>query len=287
MFKLTRVLRIRRSKLLGAAAFAAAFGMASSPVGAAGAPAQPDWTSSGQNNFNTRHAALEHTIGADNVGGLKPKWIFTTAGNVSATATVVHGVAYVPDWGGMLWAIDTKTGKAIWSHTIGDYTGTKVSGSRTSPAYANGVLVIGTGNLMTAEVSPAFEIAINAETGEMLWRTQMDDDTAAIMTGSPTIDDGVVYTGVSSKTEHMDIAPAFRGSIEALDLKTGKILWKKASTAPPCGAANLSSTTRPACCTSPPVTATPSRPVTASIRVTSTALLCHRTPMSTASSPSA
>jgi polyvinyl alcohol dehydrogenase (cytochrome) len=226
MFKLTRVLRIRRYKLLGAAAFAAAFGMASSPVGAAGAPAQPDWTSSGQNNFNTRHAALEHTIGTDNVGGLKPKWVFTTAGNVSATATVVHGVAYVPDWSGMLWAIDTKTGKAIWSHAIGGYTGTKVSGSRTSPAYANGVLVIGTGNLMTAEVSPAFEIAINAETGEMLWRTQMDDDTAAIMTGSPTIDDGVVYTGVSSKTEHIDIAPAFRGSVEALDLKTGKILWK-------------------------------------------------------------
>jgi polyvinyl alcohol dehydrogenase (cytochrome) len=89
-----------------------------------GVPVQPEWASAGQNNHNTRHAATEHTINADNVGSLKPKWTFTTGGDVSATATVVNGVAYVPDWGGKLWAIDTKTGKAIWSHDISDYAGT-------------------------------------------------------------------------------------------------------------------------------------------------------------------
>src|ERR1700757_1292587 len=89
-----------------------------------GVPVQADWVSGGQNNQNSRYAAGEHTINADNVGMLKPKWTFTTAGNVSATATVVNGVAYVPDWGGKLWAIDTKSGKAIWSHDVSDYTGT-------------------------------------------------------------------------------------------------------------------------------------------------------------------
>src|ERR1700746_3722547 len=89
----------------------------------ANVPAQPDWASSGQNNHNTRYAVLERTIDARNVGNLKPKWIFTTAGNVSATATVVGGVAYVPDWGGKLWAIDINTGEAVWSHDISDYTG--------------------------------------------------------------------------------------------------------------------------------------------------------------------
>ena len=76
-----------------------------------GVPVQPEWASAGQNNHNTRYAATEHTINAGNVGSLKPKWTFTTAGDVSATATVVNGVAYVPDWGGKLWAIDTKTGQ--------------------------------------------------------------------------------------------------------------------------------------------------------------------------------
>jgi len=37
-----------------------------------GVPVQPEWSSSGQNNHNTRYAAGEHTINADNVGSLKP-----------------------------------------------------------------------------------------------------------------------------------------------------------------------------------------------------------------------
>src|SRR6476646_10769166 len=110
-------------------------------------PVQPEWASAGQNNHNPRYAATEHTINSDNVGSRKPKWTFTTAGDVSATATVINGVAYVPDWGGKLWAIDTTTGKALWSHYISDYTEVAGSVSRTSPAYSNGVLVIGTGDL--------------------------------------------------------------------------------------------------------------------------------------------
>jgi polyvinyl alcohol dehydrogenase (cytochrome) len=191
-----------------------------------GVPVQPEWASAGQNNHNTRHAATEHTINADNVGSLKPKWTFTTGGDVSATATVVNGVAYVPDWGGKLWAIDTKTGKAIWSHDISDYTGTAGLTSRTSPAYWHGELVIGTGNVLTPDLNGAFEVGIDARTGAMLWRTQTDTNSAAIMTGSATIDNGIVYAGVSSKTEHTNVTPTFRGSVMALDARTGKILWQ-------------------------------------------------------------
>jgi polyvinyl alcohol dehydrogenase (cytochrome) len=191
-----------------------------------GVPAQPQWASSGQNNHNTRYAALEHTINAGNVGTLKPKWTFTTAGNVSATATVVNGVAYVPDWGGKLWAIDTNTAKAIWSHDVSAYTGTAGTAARTSPAYWNGELVIGTGNLMTPDLSGAYEVGVNARTGAMLWRTKVDPSSAAIVTGSATVDNGIVYTGISSKTEHVTVTPTFRGSVEALDARTGKIVWK-------------------------------------------------------------
>lgn len=215
-------------------------------------PPEPDWTSSGQNNQNTRYSSLERTIDASNVARLKPKWIFTTAGDISATATVVTGVAYVPDWGGKLWAINTKTGKAIWSHDISDYTGTAGSASRTSPAYWNGELVIGTGNLMTSGLDGAFVIGINARTGAMLWRTKPDENPTTIVTGSSTIDNGIIYTGVSSKTEHTNLAPKFRGSVEALDARTGKILWKtymmpETSPAARFGAASLWSTTKPTC----------------------------------------
>jgi polyvinyl alcohol dehydrogenase (cytochrome) len=36
-----------------------------------GVPMRGDWTSSGQNNHNTRSAAAEHKINAGNVGNLK------------------------------------------------------------------------------------------------------------------------------------------------------------------------------------------------------------------------
>jgi polyvinyl alcohol dehydrogenase (cytochrome) len=191
-----------------------------------GVPIQADWVSGGQNNQNTRYAAGEHTINADNVGMLKPKWTFTTAGNVSATATVVDGVAYVPDWGGKLWAIDTKTGKAIWSDDIGQLTGESGAASRSSPTYADGMLVFGTGNLMTEGLGTAYEIAVDAKTGKVVWKTAVDPDPVTIVTGGATIDNGVVYVGLSSKTEHTTVPPKFRGSVLALDLKTGKILWK-------------------------------------------------------------
>ena len=184
------------------------------------------WASSGQNNHNTRHAAAEHVLNSANVARLKLRWTFKTVGNISAVATVVGGVVYVPDWGGKLWAIDTRTGKARWSHDISDYTGTAGAVSRTSPAYWNGELVIGTGNVMSAQLAGAYEVGINARTGALLWRTRTDDSNAAIMTGSATVDNGIIYTGVSSKTEHVKIPPVFRGSVEALDARTGTILWR-------------------------------------------------------------
>jgi polyvinyl alcohol dehydrogenase (cytochrome) len=231
----TTVRWARKSNLLGiaTAAVAALTGAttalcAETSPGAArdglGVPVLTDWASSGQNNQNTRYAAAEHIVNAGNVGRLKPRWTFTTAGNVSATATVVKGIAYVPDWGGKLWAIDTKTGKAIWSRNVSDYTGTRGAASRTSPAYWNGMLVIGTGNLMTPALDGAFEVGVNARTGAMLWRIKIGD-SAAIITGSPTIDNGIVYTGISSKTEHTTVTPTFRGSVVALDARTGKTLW--------------------------------------------------------------
>jgi polyvinyl alcohol dehydrogenase (cytochrome) len=88
------------------------------------------------------------------------------------------------------------------------------------------MLVIGTGDLLYSDQNGAFEIGIDARTGAMLWRTKADEDSAAIITGAATIDSGIVYFGVASKAEHLKITPTFRGSVEALDAHTGKLLWK-------------------------------------------------------------
>ena len=120
-------------------------------------------------------------------------------------------------------------GKLIWSATLSDYAPSNTPGptkSRTSPAVVNGVLYIGT-------QAGAYVLAINAATGALMWKTQVEDlDPHAIVTTSPVVHNGVVYTGVASLAEGgsafgFDILQdPRRGSVVALDAAPGAILWK-------------------------------------------------------------
>ena len=68
-----------------------------------------EWLSAGQNLDNTRVNAAEHTISPENVLRLAVKWVFQTAGDVSATPAVDRENVYFPDWGGTLYALDRDT----------------------------------------------------------------------------------------------------------------------------------------------------------------------------------
>lgn len=194
--------------------------------GSTSARSAPDWPMAGQNIQNTRSAAHERTIGLNNVSQLAPRWSLDTDGEVTATPTVADGVVYVPDFGGTLWAVDATTGKAKWHRKVSEYSGVPNDASRTSPAYWQGMLVIGQGTQVTNNPSGAFVLGIKAADGAPLWRTQVESDPTAIITASPVIDGGVVYVGVSSRAEALKDVPTYRGSVVALDAKTGKMLWK-------------------------------------------------------------
>src|ERR1022692_2729617 len=78
-----------------------------------------DWPMFGVDATNT--ATNGSRISTNNVNQLKPKWTFTTGGDVSARAAVVNGVAYFPDWGGNLWAVNVRTGAMIWGNQLSSY----------------------------------------------------------------------------------------------------------------------------------------------------------------------
>ncbi len=182
------------------------------------------WPFWGGNISNTHGSGSEHVINAGNAGQLQQKWVFTTAGDVSATPTVEHDSVYVPDWGGYLYRIDARTGKAFWSHKVSEYTGDARSISRTSPAIGRGQIVIG-------DQARATMLSINKASGKLLWQTNVEAAPGAIITTSPVISGGVVYVGVSSIQEALvTLVPgfklSFRGSLVALDLQTGKVLWQ-------------------------------------------------------------
>jgi len=179
------------------------------------------WESAGGGFLNTRYAPTEWQITARNASRLKLAWTFTTQGDVSATPTVEGTALYVSDWGGQLYRIDTMQGKAAWQVKLSDYTGNANSLSRNSPALARDRLLVG-------DQASGTVVAIDKTTGKLLWKTLVESNPQARITASPVVYGDRVYVGVSSG-DWGGLTPgyqfSFRGSVAALDLKTGKLLW--------------------------------------------------------------
>jgi polyvinyl alcohol dehydrogenase (cytochrome) len=197
-----------------------------------------EWPMFGQNWGNTA-TGLTISIGPANAHKLKPKWKFTTGGDVSTRASVVGGGVYFPDWGGNLYRLNAKTGTPVWSKSLAtDYGLTPSAGStkvvsRTSPAIDGNTLYIGT----QATATGAYLLAIDTKTGSLRWKAQLDAHPLAIGTSSPVVLNGVVYTGVASLEEGAAANPqypccSFRGSAIAIDAKNGAVIWKR-YTVPP------------------------------------------------------
>src|SRR2546429_8892437 len=106
-------------------------------------PRPGQWRIAGQNLNNTWSQPAEHSISPANVKELKPKWVFTTGGDVSATPTVDGDAVYFPDWAGNLFAVKKDSGRLIWSHKISDYDGVDGAISRVSPAVDGNQVIIG------------------------------------------------------------------------------------------------------------------------------------------------
>ena len=141
---------------------------------------------------------------------------------------------YVPDWAGNLYAINKNTGQQIWRVSIAAASGIPFDKARATPAVSGNTVIIGTqGSILVPGGGPGGKIlAFDKTTGALLWSTVADLHPASIITQSATVFDGRVYVGVASQEEALaGFVPGypcctFRGSMLALDLDTGQILWK-------------------------------------------------------------
>jgi polyvinyl alcohol dehydrogenase (cytochrome) len=213
----------------------AAAALALVPLASAGAaPGGANWTNAGGDNQNTRSQPSESKLTVNNVSGLAKKWEFTTVGDVSATPAVYDGTVYVPDWAGNLYAINAKTGAQVWKSSISAASGIPLDKSRATPTVTDSLVIVGTqGSILAGPAGgPGGKVlAFSRATGQLVWSTQADSHPAAIITQSPTVFNGRVYVGVASQEEALAaFVPgyqlSFRGSMLALDLATGAIVWK-------------------------------------------------------------
>ncbi|HEX3366986.1 PQQ-binding-like beta-propeller repeat protein [Phenylobacterium sp.] len=190
---------------------------ASNPPIAAGVG---DWASMGVDDASTRFQRHPGLTAAD-VPKLKVKWAFSMTGG--GQPAVVGDWMWITNRSGKFYALDTKTGCVHWS--VDDLV------SRTTPMVIKSP-ISPSGWLTVVSQSDRIVRAFDAQTGKEIWKSaQIENHPFSVLTGSPVIVDDRLIVPISSIEEAAAMSKAyscctFRGAVAALDLKTGKLLWK-------------------------------------------------------------
>jgi polyvinyl alcohol dehydrogenase (cytochrome) len=182
----------------------------------------PQWNGWGVNLAQHRFQPAEMArLTPDRVPALKVKWAFGFPGVRQAYGqpTIVGGRLFVGSAGRKVYSLDARSGCQFWAFDAA------------APVRAAITIAIN-GDQWAAYVGDqaANVYALNALSGTVLWQTKIEA-AGGVITGAPTLANGTLYVGTSSAEEGSAVNPRyecckFRGSVTALDAKTGTIRWK-------------------------------------------------------------
>jgi polyvinyl alcohol dehydrogenase (cytochrome) len=187
----------------------------------------PLWNGWSTNSANQRfQPAVMARIAARDVPRLKLKWAFGFPSGVSSNAepTIASGRLYVGSDNGYFYSLDAKTGCVYWSFETGSIIrGASVVGPIAGHAPARFAVYAGDGH--------ANVLALDAQTGTLLWKVHVDDHFVARITAGLRLYGGKLFVPVSSSEEFAAGTPDYpcctsRGSVVALDANTGRQIWK-------------------------------------------------------------
>ena len=152
--------------------------------------AGPRWTGWGQNTSNTRFQdGTGAGLTASDVPMLKLKWAFAFPGDLQsyAQSTIAGGRVFVGSWGGKVYSLNAATGCIHWFFDAGQGVRSAISVGR-----------VGTRDIAVFGDAQANVYALDAATGRLLWKTDVDDFPVGRITGSPTLYNGRIYVGTAS-----------------------------------------------------------------------------------------
>ncbi len=186
-------------------------------------PASDTWPGWSPSPFNTRYQSTERAgLSAGTVPRLKLKWALGFPGDVTAFAapTVLNGTLFVGSASGLIQGLDASTGCTHWTFQADGPVRGAILPVQTGSSYS---LVFG--DLL------GWGYALDAGTGKLLWKKRVEDHEATRLTASPVAQNGVVFMSASSWEETRSLDPkypccTFRGSVTALRVRDGSVVWK-------------------------------------------------------------
>ncbi len=186
--------------------------------------ASPSWNGWSPDITNTAfQPANQAGLTAGDVPRLKLKWAFGFPDSNSAWGgiTVVSGRLFTGSQNGTVYSLDAKTGCIYWTFSAVGGVRTPITiapreGGRYSAYFGD---------------NSAFAYAVDAFTGEKLWSRKVEEHAVARITGQMRLYDGKLFVPMAYYEETMGTSTnyeccTFRGSLTALDPKTGAVIWK-------------------------------------------------------------
>lgn len=173
-----------------------------------------DWPAP-QGALNAHRAAAASTISTQTVAELDVAWRFPldamgAYGAVTAIPLVIGDTVYLQDMESNVFALDRQSGTLRWRH---DYTSISAGPNGVAVGYG---LVFGS----LGVVAEAF--ALDAASGEEVWRTQLSANPREFIFMQPLVYDSVVYLATSPSA----YIGGTRGILFAMDARSGDVLWQ-------------------------------------------------------------
>ncbi len=178
-----------------------------------------DVLSWGMGTQGQRYSTLNQ-INAGNVAKLVPAWSFSFGGEKQRgqeSQPLVHnGKMFVTASYSRIYAVDSKTGKKLWKyeHRLPDGIMPCCDVINRGAALFDNLVIFAT---LDAQI-----VALNQDTGTVVWKEKIDDYAAGYSaSAAPIIANGLLLTGVSGGEFGVI------GRVEARDPKTGKMVWMR------------------------------------------------------------
>ena len=185
-------------------------------------PAAADWLMWRRTFDSWGYSPLEQ-INRENVGELRMVWSRAlSSGEQEAAALAYDGVLYMPNPRDVVQAIDAVTGDLIWEYRRQRLDDLEERISVIFSDTNRNVAIYG--NLIIDTSTDDYVFALDAETGRLVWETQILDYTKnpAHQTSGPIIANGKVISGRGCMPEGGPDACV----ITAHDARTGQELWR-------------------------------------------------------------